>query len=97
MIQQTDIDRLIEAVEKNHNCHATYVKDVPAQEKFNNEVVWEGLVTVFKVNHPMTDTCYAWKDGDGNKIYAVLKVPPVDSPALAVRAVIVHLYKEGKL
>lgn len=91
------LDKLIEAIQHTHGCNATYKEDIPTKETFNNKTVWEGIVSVFEVDHPKTDTCYAWKDGDSNKVYAVLKIPPVESPALAVRAVIVHLYKEGKL
>lgn len=42
---------------------------------------------------PDSTTCYAWSSpiegSDRRKFYAVLHVPPVDSPETAVRAAIV--------
>jgi hypothetical protein len=54
--------------------------------------MWEGEVSVFNViGHPQTDTAYAWRDyqDDKKRYVAVLKLPPVDSAQLAVRAAVV--------
>lgn len=91
------IDKLIEAIQYTHGCNAEHSEDIPTQEEFDGETVWSGVVSVFRADHPQTDICYAWQDSESNKIFAVLKLPPVDSPLKAVRAAIVHQFKEGKL
>ncbi len=69
----------------------------PIQEEFRGEVVWDGVVHEFRVDHKDADTCYAWSSpvegSDRRKFYAVLKKPPVDSPEAAVRASIVRDYR----
>lgn len=100
----TEIDASVaatrEAVERLHNCTATHKASVGVREEFQDQVAWEGMVEVFDVDHPDTDTCYAWsspvEDSARRKFYAVLKVPPIDSPEKAVRASIVKDYREGK-
>lgn len=87
-------------IERLHNCKVT--DDVGhsfVKETFDDQLVWEGLVHIFTIQgHPDTDTCYAWSSpiegSDKRKIYAVLKVPPIDSPEKAVRAAIVSDYKD---
>ena len=93
------MEDLKRAVERLHNCKASHVEDIAVIEKFGSQTVWEGLVSVFRIEgHPQTDTCYAWaspiEGSDKKRFYAVLKVPPVDSPEKAVRAVIVRNSKE---
>lgn len=56
---------------------------------------------VFDINgHPDTDTCYGWSSAvegsNKHRFYAVLKIPPVDSPETAVRAAIVADHKAGR-
>lgn len=67
------------------------------REEFQEQVAWEGMVEVFDVDHPDTDTCYAWSSpvegSERRKFYAVLKIPPVDSPEAAVRVSIVRDYR----
>jgi hypothetical protein len=48
-------------------------------------------VRVGQVGHPKATACYAWghhagKDNKQSRYVVVLKIPPVDSPAAAVRA-----------
>lgn len=85
------------AVERLHSCNATYTGLVAVSEKFKGQVVWEGSVLIFTVDRRDTDTCYAWSSpiegAKRRKIYAVLKIPPVDGPAAAVRASIVADHK----
>lgn len=88
-------------VEKATNCHAELLEEVAVIEKFGEKTVWEGKVLVFQIkNHPQTDKCYAWASDNPQtgkrKYYAVLHIPPIDSPEKAVRASIVHDYKSGK-
>jgi len=69
---------------------------------FGKETVWGGVVSVFLIKgHAKADKCYAWSSPlEGSmkrKYYAVLHVPPIDSPEKAGRASIVHDHKVGKL
>lgn len=87
------------AIKRLHNCETSYIEEVPLIEKFGNKTVWQGIVCVFKImGNPQADTCYAWSSAiEGSmkrRYYAVLKIPPVDSPEKAVRAAIVRDYKQ---
>lgn len=100
--QIRNIDDLKKAVEHLHNCKASHIGEVAVIEKHGPKTVWQGIVHVFHINgHIQTDTCYAWSATiEGSKkrrYYAILKIPPVDSPEKAVRASIVHNHKIGKL
>lgn len=81
------------AIEGLHGCSATFEECVLVRETFQGQPAWEGSVSVFSVDHPEADTCYAWSSpiegSERRKFYAVLKKPPVDSPETAVRAAIV--------
>lgn len=86
------IDELREAVEHMHGVPARYVETVEVDERFKGAVVWQGAVKVFDVTgHPSGATrAYAWSflTGEGTKrrFKAILGVPPVDGPVMAVRA-----------
>jgi hypothetical protein len=71
---------------------ATFVQSVPVRERHGEETVWNGIVSVFNlVDHPKTKTAYAWcyeLVGGERRFFAVLHVPPITSPARAVRAAI---------
>jgi hypothetical protein len=89
-----DNDELKNAVEQLHKCRAVYLEEVAVIEKYGPDTVWEGIVHVFKLTgHPQVDKCYAWysdtPDTRKRKYYAVLHIPPIDSPEKAVRASIV--------
>jgi hypothetical protein len=89
------------AVEGLHNCRATFLDAVPVIEKFGEKTVWEGIVYVFHlIRHPQAEKCYAWYSDNPEtgkrRYYAVLHLPPIDSPGKAVRASIVHGHKAGK-
>ena len=93
------IDEIKLSVERMHSCKASYLEEVAVVEKFGSETVWEGIVYIFEIEgHSQADTCYAWASPiEGSKkyrYYAVLHIPPVDSPEKAVRASIVHDYKK---
>jgi hypothetical protein len=86
------LDELRDAIRRLHGVESEYVETVVVVEEFEGRVMWDGEVSVFKViGHPQTDTAYAWTDrrGDQKRYVAVLKLPPVDSPQLAVRAAVV--------
>lgn len=86
------------AIEKLHHCKAVLKRTDEVTETFDGEIVWQGNVSVFTVDHPDTDTCYAWSSpvegSERRKFYAVLKITPIDSPEAAVRASIVKDYRE---
>ena len=91
---EIDTKQLKRAVETQHGCTATLVQSVPLKETFEGKTVWEGIVHVFTIHgHPKTTKAYAWSSpiegGDKRRFFAVLHVPPITSPADAVRAAIV--------
>jgi hypothetical protein len=102
MMNSVDLEELRKAVERLHNCKASHVEDIAVIEKFGEKTVWSGVVSVFEIRgHPQATKCYAWSSpiegSTKRRHFAVLHVPPVDSPEKAVRAAIVHDYKAGKL
>ena len=91
---EVDATELQKAVETMHNCVATLAYTVPVKEEFDSGVVWEGIVHVFDLKgHPTAKRAYAWSSpiegGDKRRFFAVLKLPPIESPIDAVRAAIV--------
>jgi hypothetical protein len=87
-------DQLKRAVESQHGCTATLVQSVPVRERHGEATVWEGIVHVFDLTgHPKATRAYAWSSpiegSDKRRFFAVLHLPPVTSPAEAVRAAIV--------
>ena len=85
------IDRLKAAVEAACGCTATHSESHPLTETFKGQLVWEGVVESFDLDgHPKAKRCYAFYIMDGNEpvFQTVLELPPVDSPANAVRAAI---------
>lgn len=84
---------LKKAIESQHGGVATFVQSVPVHETYAGETVWDGTVSVFQLfGHKKAETAYAWSHElpDGKRrFFAVLRVPPIDSPAAAVRAAIV--------
>jgi hypothetical protein len=87
-------EELKKAVESQHGGTATLVQSVPIREKFMGEMVWEGVVHVFDLEgHPTAKRAYAWSHAlEGTtrrRFFAVLHIPPIDSPVAAVRAAIV--------
>jgi hypothetical protein len=69
----------------------------PVIERFQGKTVWEGEVEVFALTgHPKASRGYAWAydNGNGSEIVAVLELPPVISPKTAVQASIVGKIRE---
>jgi hypothetical protein len=86
-----DIPGCIGAIEALHKCVATFIEDVRITEVSNESMEWNGTVHVFGVyGRDDADYCYAWLSSiDGERsYYAVLNVPPIDSPQAAVRLAI---------
>ena len=94
MIEPASIESLKEAIEAMHGGTATFLQVVPVRERFEGAPVWEGVVHVFELDQGgFYRTAYAWSSpvegSDKRRIYAVLAIPPINSPADAVRASIV--------
>ena len=94
-------DELKRAVETQHGCTATLVQSVPVRERHGDATVWEGIVHVFDLTgHPKAMRAYAWSspiDGSNKRrFFAVLHLPPITTPAAAVRAAIVQEHREEK-
>lgn len=92
---------LSEVVRRMHGCRAILRERITITEGYGDRLVWQGVVRVFDIQgHPQTDTCYAWSSAvEGStrrRYYAVLKLPPVDSPQDAVKAAIVADHKAGR-
>lgn len=86
-----EITELKDAIRAMHGCESLHVESVPVVEVFERQTAWEGMVEVFDlVGHPKAKRAYAWtyRDGDQNKTIAVLEIPPVDSPEIAVKVAI---------
>lgn len=92
-MSEVSTDQLKQAVESQHGSTATLVQSVPVHEQLGGETVWEGTVHVFDLaGHPKANRAYAWSyelPDRRRRFFAVLHVPPIDSPAKAVRAAIV--------
>lgn len=93
-----NVDDLKTAVERLHGGKASYIEKIFVVEKFGSKTAWEGSVCLFRLEgHSQTDLCYAWSvltEGNKRRYYAVLHIPPIDSPEKAVRASIVHDQKQ---
>src|SRR5208282_4825356 len=84
-------DELRSAVERMHGGSATLAQSVPVKETFEGKTVWEGVVHAFDLaGHPKAVRAYAWSSpiegGTKRRFFAVLHMPPIDSPLKAVRA-----------
>jgi hypothetical protein len=89
-VQATELQK---AVETMHNCVAMLAQSIPVKEEASSAVVWEGVVYVFDLKgHPTATRAYAWsppiEHSDKRKFFAILKLPPIESPVDAVRSVI---------
>ena len=80
-----------------HGCESLHVESVPIKEIFEGQTAWQGTVEVFDlIGHPTAKRAYAWsyRDGDQNKMIAVLAIRPVDSPQSAVQVAIAAKAKQ---
>jgi hypothetical protein len=102
MRNDKQIESLQKAVEQLHDCRATHVEDVIVLQKFGSDTVWDCVVSIFSIKgHPKSDKCYAWSSPvEGSRFkrrnYAVLKIPPIDTPLKAVQAAIIQYIKTKK-
>lgn len=89
-------DELKKAVESQHGGKATLLQAAPVRETFKGETAFEGVVHIFHLEGSPSgaERAYAWStlldEATGRRrFYAVLGVPPINSPIDAVRAAIV--------
>lgn len=91
------ITKLKDAIRAMHGCESLHVESVPIKEIFEGQTAWQGTVEVFDlIGHPTAKRAYAWsyRDGDQNKMIAVLAIRPVDSPQSAVQVAIAAKAKQ---
>jgi hypothetical protein len=76
------------AVERAAGKSVKRLASVPVLETQRGEVLWKGVVEVFLISSPPPDRAYGWMvDGESEPQYvAMLGMPPINSPADAVRA-----------
>jgi hypothetical protein len=85
------IEALKQTIRRLHGCDSEHIGTVPVTEPFPGDTVLEEDVEVFSLRgHSKTNRCYAWarETDNGKQLVAILKIPPVDSPAMAVCAAI---------
>ena len=90
------------AIEQIHGCSASFVEDVVVVEKYGQETVWSGTVSVYEIKgHPKATKAYAWSSpiegSTKRRYYAVLHILPINSPEKAVRASIGQDRKTGRI
>jgi len=81
---EVPIDNFTEAIRGLHGCESEWIESVAIKEMFGGNVVWEGVVQVFRlIDHPASNRCYAWShaidDSKNRKFIAVRHQGPVDS------------------
>ncbi len=84
-------EELAKHVGHMHKCRARFVEAVEVKETTaEGGVVWEGAVKVFDLSgHPKARRAYGWSyptEEGRRRFVAVLGLPPVDGPVMAVRA-----------
>ena len=91
-------EELARHVQVMHGVPARFVEAVEVHETHEGRTVWEGAVKVFALTgHPSGATrAYAWSyptDGGKRRFHAVLGLPPVDGPVMAVRTAVLAEYR----
>ena len=96
---QEHTERVRLTLEHLLHCMATHCGTVPVHEVFKGQTVWKGDVEAFALEgHPKATKAYGWSEGQGDKerFFAVLELPPVKSALDAVRASIVADAKQRR-
>ncbi len=84
-----------DTVEKATGCKASFKEKIRVIESFEGKTVWDGPVAIFSLHgHVAADTAYVLSISEQD--YVVLGLPPVETPADAVRASIVANHREAK-
>ena len=88
------IERLKKTIWDLYGCDSAHVGTTAVKETFQGKTIWEGPVESFLLTgHSSAQRCYAWAQGSGKEdvetsYVAILGIPPINSPADAVRSVI---------
>jgi hypothetical protein len=94
-----ELDRMRRVIQELHGIGSRHVGSIQVRESYEGEVAWDGVVEVFALTgHPNATQAYAWShetDDGGRRHVAMLQVPPVNSAADAVRAVIIAEHRAG--
>jgi hypothetical protein len=82
---------LIEAITETHGqAPGTHIETAHVREEFGGQVIWEGDIEVYSINHPSgAARVYAWGvSGEDRQVsyFAVLGDGPIKTPADAVKA-----------
>ena len=94
------IERLRQAVERALDCKARHICSTAICEVIGGEIIWEGVVKTFDIEgYPKAKRCYAFPfidddESDPSAGRIVLNLPPVDSPATAVKVAIAAKARE---
>ena len=92
------IERIKNAVEKREGCRAKHIESLRVQEKWIDEIAWDGVVETFDLlNHPTAKRVYAWErwePGEEPRYTIVVSAPPVNSARDAVKAAIMAVVKK---
>ena len=92
------IERIKNVVEKREGCRAKHIESLRVQEKWIDEIAWDGVVETFDLlNHPTTKRVYAWErwePGEEPRHTIIPSVPPVSSARDAVKAAILAVVKK---
>ena len=100
--KQEYLARLQATIQQLHGCGANFRETAPVQEVVQGRTLWQGEVEVFDVyGHPRTKVCYAWshrtgKAQQGERLVAMLQIPPVISPEIAVKVTLAAQVKGRK-
>jgi hypothetical protein len=92
-------DELARHVQAMHGVPATFIEAVEVAECLpDGRTVWEGAVKVFALTgHPSGATrAYAWSyptEGGKRRFHAVLGLPPVNGPVMAVKTAVYAEYQ----
>ena len=77
---------------------ARHVESLRIQEKWIEEIVWDGVVETFDLqNHPTAKRAYAWErwePGEEPRYTVVLGIPPINSAKDAIKAAIVAIARD---
>lgn len=93
-----DVEMWRQAVRDHYGCDGVFREKVRVREEYGDRVLWEGDVGVFELGGAHRSSLaylLTWDSRGGElRVYPLLHAGLVDSPAAAVRAVIVHEFEQ---
>lgn len=94
-----DFEEMRTAIRAVHGCDSEHVESIPVTEVFRGQVAWNGVVEVFRLRgHPKAKRAFAWsyRENGRTQTVAVLEIPPVDGPQMAVKIAIAAMGREKR-